>query len=62
MLIPFVGCFNFIMVTDFLVYIFPKQLCLFVYSFGVRIVHPGMRWLIVSVPILQNLYIGSVPL
>ena len=40
----------------------PTRFCLFLYSFGTRVVHPEMRWSIVSVLVLQNLHLGSAPL
>ena len=60
MLIPFVGCFSILMVTDFPVYI--VRLCLFVYSFWARIVHSEIKWSVVLVLVLQNLHLGSAPL
>ena len=38
----------------------PTRFCLFLYSFGTRIVHPEMRWSIVSVTVLQNLHLGRI--
>ena len=57
MLIPFVGCFSIIMVTDFQYIYCPTRLRLFLYSFGARIVHLEMRWSIVSVLIITIIII-----
>ena len=40
----------------------PARLCLFVYSFGARIVHGEMSWSAVSLSVLQNLHLRSVSL
>ena len=61
MLIPFVGSFKTILITDFPVYILSKTI-VSVYSFGARIVHLELKWLIVLVLVLQNLHLESVPL
>ena len=62
MLIPFFRCFNIIMVTDFSVHVLSKAIVLSVYSFGIGIVHPDMRWPIILVLVSQNINLGSTPL
>ena len=62
MLIPYVGCFSIIMVTDFQYIYCPTRLRLFLYSFGARIVHLGMRWSIVSVLIITIIIIIIIEL
>ena len=60
MFIPFVTCFNIIMVTDFPVYILSNTI-MSVYSFWARIAHCEIRWSIVSVLVLQNLHLETAP-